>query len=264
MLNATYKSQEKSPKNFASYGCWNSSRNEHEVPRGIHATQERIAPYLFACIIEYSLMCMTIFYIIWENMDKVDTVKADSESGKSESNEKLNIIVTKPLGKRTESRRLSLSERLHVNKFTVDCGKSATGLFIGLFILISTVISLIVYFIYKHDEAKLAVAISEWTELILVVPSGAVCVMAFTKLKRFGYKKEKLSLRSMNYNELLVVIALAGIYLFSLYSIVAIIATGVKSLGEGITLSLHIVTLIVRILNSIYFFQFFNEVSFIF
>ena len=64
------------------------------------------------------------------------------------------------------------------------------------------------YFIYKHENDNLAAQICEITELILIVISGAVVIIAFLKLKRFGYIDEKLT---TNYNQTLLMIALIGV-----------------------------------------------------
>lgn len=227
--------------------CWDAKQSESNKTGGIQATQDKIAPYLFACIIEYSLLCLTVFYIIWENIDKHNILNAkkdlnDSRKMSEQQNiEHNNLIFTKTVNRKIENRRPSLSERLHVNNFTIDCGKSASGLFFGLFVLLLTIISLIVYFIYKHEHEYLAVQISEITELVLISFSTAVVIAAFLKLKRFGYNNEHINI---NYNHTLVIIALAGIYLFSFFSLVAIVAKGIYSLSEALTLIIHILCLI--------------------
>jgi hypothetical protein len=222
-------------------GCNDLNKLDQYNAKGVQATYDKIAPYLFPCIIEFSLLCLTVFYIMWENLDKYsyhsDSLKLDNEERLSfQSNDDKTKI-------KSFKRRMSKlgEQRSVVNNFVVDCNKSATGLFFGIFFLLITIIALIVYFIYKHENEYLAAQICEITELILIVISGVVVIIAFLKLKRFGYLNEKMV---TNYNQTLLMIALIGIYLFSFFSIVAICAKGIHSYTDTLSLVIHILSLL--------------------
>lgn len=51
-------------------GCINNYLISTEVSIGVQEAQERLGPYLYPCVIEYSLMCMTVFYILWASIEQ--------------------------------------------------------------------------------------------------------------------------------------------------------------------------------------------------
>ena len=142
-----------------------------------------------------------------------------------------------------------LYEKRHVNQFIIDCGKATTGLFFGIFVILITIISLIAYFIYKNSSPRIAVKISETTELLLVCTSFLICICIFAKFKsvKFGYKLTF----EMDYDETLIVLGLAGIYLFGFYSIIAILAKGFESSIEILSFSIQVASIVESTFQSI-------------
>jgi hypothetical protein len=51
-------------------GCINSLAFNTEIAAGVQETQAQLSPYLYPCIIEYSLMCLTVFYILWSSIEQ--------------------------------------------------------------------------------------------------------------------------------------------------------------------------------------------------
>ena len=74
------------------------------------------------------------------------------------------------------------------NQFTVDCSKSTTGLFFGIFILLITIISLITYFIYKKHYPLYAEVIAGISELSLICLSIVVVIASWIKLKSHKFR----------------------------------------------------------------------------
>lgn len=221
-------------------------------------------------------MCMTVFYILWGSIEqRYSSYKSIGSWGHSGSisagigeNRRKSlcpIFETDPTvseggsflinnmgaSKNEKAIRMAnlLHERRHVNKFTIDCGKSTTGLFFGIFVLLLTIISLITYFIYKNSNSITAIKISEITELFLIIISTITVVTLYIKFKLhdFNYKPGF----SMDYNETLIIVGLAGIYLFGFYSIIAIINEGLESEIEVVALILQIVSIFESTLQSI-------------
>jgi len=94
------------------------------------------------------------------------------------------------------------------NQFTVDCGKSTTGLFFGILVLLITIISLITYFIYKTNNPLISIILSEVTEFFLLTMSLMTTVSIFLKLKLNKFKSRFES--GLNYNSILAILGLAG------------------------------------------------------
>lgn len=78
--------------------------------------------------------------------------------------------------------------RRDANQFTVDCSKSTTGLFFGIFILLLTIISLIMYFIYKKHYPLYAEVITGVSELGLICLSIIVVITSWIKLKYHKFR----------------------------------------------------------------------------
>jgi hypothetical protein len=206
-----------------------------------------MSPYIYPCIIEYSLMSLTVFYILWSNISHRSSIEAASHShrrGTTHLYEKnaSHLRTTTGLSNTMDELRRSSScvyENRQVNQFIIDCGKSTTGLFFGIFILLLTIISLITYFIYKETNEAVAVTISELTELLLIAISllttAAICI-TLLRVKHFS---QKVSF-DMDYNETLVVVGLGGIYMYGFYSIIAILNAGLVSTVAVLSFSIQL------------------------
>jgi len=131
-------------------GCVDVNSLDVNVSLGIQETQDKISIYLYPCVIEYSLMAMTIFYILWASIksryisnNKYGSydVKPDLNRRKSRGFNSSYVRTSIDLGHEKAIERMShlLDENQQINRFTIDCGKSTTGLFFGIFVLLVTV-----------------------------------------------------------------------------------------------------------------------------
>lgn len=304
-------------------GCINRYLISTEVSIGVQEAQEQLGPYLYPCVIEYSLMSMTVFYILWASIEQRYNIKnglggwlktrtgsiivpgssttgagavAHAGSGQVSSGGAAVVVgptastsgghieVTHSVGhcmntlgrvpskahmyeknpnlktaiqnqlqqqqqqhhqlpQRRPSYRYSLSfEKRYANQFVIDCGKSTTGLFFGILTLLMTLISLITFFIYKGADKERAIKLSEVTELILISLSFVVNIVTIIKLKVVKFD-HKISY-SMGYNDTLTLIGLAGMYLFSFYSIIALLGGGLSDEIEKLSFSIQVLTLV--------------------
>ena len=141
------------------------------------------------------------------------------------------------------------SENNETNKFTVDCSKSTTGLFFGILVMLMSIILLITFFIYKEHNQLMAIQLTEVNELCLLLISLFVVLTIFFKLKihKFHSKFEP----GLDCNAILVIVGLAGIYLYGFYTIIAIIFNEIKSDMENLYLIIHILSIFEASLQSI-------------
>ena len=183
-------------------------------------------------------MCMTIFLILWQSIEHRYTATRKETSH-----------TTSNLGHLAISEHCSPAEIHEVNHFTVNCSKSTTGLFFGILVLLITLISLITYFIYKEHDPEMAVKLSEFIELFLLILSLTMVLSIYLKLKcyKFSHKHE----RSLSYNAILIIIGLGGIYAYGFYSIIALLDNGKESSSENLSLSIHIVSIVESTLQSV-------------
>ena len=165
-------------------------------------------------------MSLTVFVILW---DSIKLLHYKREYGRGRQS----IVQSRDIG---------------LNNFSVDCKKAINGLFFGIFALLLTIISIILYFIYMEKEAKIAIIISEITQVSLLVPSLFVIIAIFITLKKSGYKYRNQ--QKMCYNSLLTIVGLAGVYLYGLYSTIALITLKEKTYVNIISLFIQIFSII--------------------
>lgn len=103
--------------------------------------------FLFPCAIEYSLICAAILYLMWRNVSvsNSDRIYQRSISGGS------------------------AAARRSRHQYSVDCAKANKGLFGGIFVLVGTIISLILFFALISSPEFRHVAILEVGVTRLVV-----------------------------------------------------------------------------------------------
>ena len=110
------------------------------------ALTQNASPFLFPCAIEYSLICAAIMYTIWRhagrNMNRQES--ADISNGMT-------------------------SSRRSPHHYSVDCTNANKGLFFGIFVLVMTIISMILFFVLINREDYKSLAITEvfLAELVL-------------------------------------------------------------------------------------------------
>lgn len=102
-----------------------------------HLVQDA-SPLLFPCAIEYSLICAAILYVMWKNV----AVGASERDRRSSS-------MSGSGGRRSR------------HHYSVDCAKANKGLFAGIFVLVLTIISLILFFALINNPEYRQMAIME-------------------------------------------------------------------------------------------------------
>ncbi|CAF0789140.1 unnamed protein product [Rotaria sp. Silwood1] len=101
------------------YNCVQSIEEARQVNAFISEGYMRLKPLLYPCTIEFSLMSLTLFYLIWENIGKTFAYKMSDKAS------------TK-------------------NVFMVNCHASIKGLFAGMIVFSCTVISIILYAVFRN------------------------------------------------------------------------------------------------------------------
>lgn len=237
------------------------------ISAGVQEAQSYLSAYLYPCIIEYSLMCITVFYILWSSIEQRYSVhnhsgtwvtsqfSFDGTPGHGNHDREVRMsrnTITSQTGHITPismNNRSTSEDKRRVHQFIVDCSKSTSGLFQGIIVLLFTLISLITYYVYKTRSPLMAIRISLITGFSLITLSLLVSVLIFIKFKRveFGHK---LSFE-MGYNQVLTVVGLGGIFMFGIYSIVALLDHGLHSDVEILSFCIQIVSMIEASVQSV-------------
>lgn len=119
------------------------------------ALVQEVSPFLFPCTIEYSLICAVILYEMWK------TVKSIPDIDKTRKHS-LKPTVQKP-----------------AHHFSVDCSQSHKGLFFGILIIVMTIISMIMYFVFYTQPGYQLLATKEVTlwETVMYFSCGTAIVV---------------------------------------------------------------------------------------
>lgn len=137
------------------------------------------SPFLFPCTIEYSLICAAILYVMWRGI-----CRPQSE----------------PAPRITEG--LSPCKR-SPHHYSVDCARAHKGLFVGILILVLTIISLILFFVLISRPEFVTVAVTEVTicELTLYGTATLSTLIGMIQIRHLQYD----SLRHFTLDDILLV-----------------------------------------------------------
>ncbi|XP_064609588.1 proton channel OtopLc-like [Liolophura sinensis] len=155
---------------------------------------ETVSPYLYPCSIEYSLICAGIVYTLWKNIGKrVMAIKSEDDK----------------------------DDRAVVHRLRVDCSKSSRGLFLGILILVGTIITMVVFFVLVKTPTynRSAIMVEYLSEITLFTLSTIAVVIAATRMRYLRFNVT----RDTDFEEVLILISLTGDYMFQMLSIVAAI-----------------------------------------
>jgi hypothetical protein len=153
------------------------------------------SPFLFPCTIEYSLICAAILYVMWRNLSRPD---------ENEPNEI------------TRSQLHPFKKSPHY--YSVDCAGAHKGLFVGILILVLTIISLIIFFVLisKEEFTQFAVAEVNICELTLYATTTAAVLVGMIQVRALHYDSN----RSFSLDDILLVGAQSGSFLYSTFTII--------------------------------------------
>lgn len=137
------------------------------------------SPFLFPCTIEYSLICAAILYVMWRGICRPQPEPA--------------IRVTEGLSPCKRS----------PHHYSVDCARAHKGLFIGILILVLTIISLILFFVLISRPEFVQVAVTEVTicELTLYGTAILATLIGMIQIRHLQYD----SLRHFTLDDILLV-----------------------------------------------------------
>ncbi|CAF3544769.1 unnamed protein product [Rotaria socialis] len=228
--------------------CSHLAANGLKVNHFIREGYLRLKPLLYPCTIEFSLMCLTLFFLIWENVGKTFPHKmSDKESTK--------------------------------NVFMVNCHASVKGLFAGMICFSCTIVATLLYAIFRnkigdslhtmspsspvihHKHSNVtptrtetilhrshempsvltdsmsavyqplapipntlkkidySIAILEIVNLCLLTLSLCATIWALIKIRKLNYRRT-----TTRFDDVLIIVSLTGIYLYSIFSAFAIIS----------------------------------------
>ncbi|XP_056646898.1 proton channel OtopLc-like isoform X1 [Diorhabda sublineata] len=155
------------------------------------------APFLFPCTIEYSLICAAILYVMWKSISKLPPV------GSSAAKFKL-----------AEMNKVKRSPHL----YSVDCARAHKGLFVGILLLVLTIISLILFFVLISRVEFIGLAVIEVNicELTLYALTTLASIIGMWQMRNLKYNLSK----NLHLDNILLVGAQTGMFIYSTFTII--------------------------------------------
>ena len=106
------------------------------------------------------------------------------------------------------------------HRYTVDCSRANNGMFCGIFVMVFTIISLIIFFVlisspYQHLHDK-AITVASLTELTLYSMTILAVVIGMIQIQPLRYDSGK----KLELDNLLLVVAQTGVFLYSSFCII--------------------------------------------
>lgn len=162
------------------------------------ALVQEVSPFLFPCTIEYSLICAVILYEMWK------TVKSIPDIAKTRKDSIM------PSAERTSSQ----------HQFSIDCSQSHKGLFVGILVIVMTIISIIMYFVLYTQPGYELIATKEvtlWETCIYAISAVAIIAGIFV-MRDLKYVSGDGHQHSMKLDLTLLIVAQTGVYLYGMFS----------------------------------------------
>lgn len=135
------------------------------------------------------------------------------------------------------------------HKMSVDCSGSSRGLFLGIFVFVGMVCSMIVFYVIsKHDsDAKHTAIIVHSTEIIILSFAMAAIIGAAVSMRNLHFiwkTKDMLE-------ETLILVSMTGLYMFSMFSLIS--AFFYKDTTKGVLMIIvHILMICVATAQTIF------------
>lgn len=156
------------------------------------------SPFLFPCTIEYSLICAAILYVMWRNISKL----APGVGG----------VAARPRSDFTAYKNKS------PHHYSVDCARAHKGLFVGILLLVLTIISLILFFVLisRSEFVGLAVIEVNICELTLYGLTTLATLIGMWQVRQLKYDGS----RNLQLDNILLVGAQTGMFVYSTFTII--------------------------------------------
>ncbi|XP_055871110.1 proton channel OtopLc-like isoform X2 [Biomphalaria glabrata] len=171
----------------------NSSSSTCEMSGMMNDAVEAAGPYLYPCTIEYSLMCAGILYIMWKNVGNKPMRHHPSDSDDDDH------------------------ERVH--RMSVDCTSSSRGLFLGILMMVGTIISIIAFYMLVNSENMQlsGLILTHLSETFIYTVTLIAILLAAWRMKNLTFHNE----HEIDLEDILVLISYTGLLVFIIFSLVA-------------------------------------------
>lgn len=162
------------------------------------------APYLFPFIIEYSLIGAAVIYVMWRHIGRFPRYH-----GEEELEQRLEVILSR--------RAVAMAQAQQGGR--MDCVGASKGLFLGLLLLVGSLICLILFFVLIHNPVLnlLAIYLADVSHCILMALSVFAIIIGFIRVQGLKFKGDEQS----DLNDILLRVSAFGLFVYAVFSIIA-------------------------------------------
>uniref|UniRef100_A0A182QTE3 Otopetrin n=1 Tax=Anopheles farauti TaxID=69004 RepID=A0A182QTE3_9DIPT len=161
-----------------------------------------VAPFLFPCTIEYSLICALTLYELWCALTADPTGKKVSQQTAGDR-----TVTGKP-----------------ANRLSIDCSSAQRGMFAGIVTLVLTFLVLIMYFVLRNEPgghlqpaATLEIVVYETVLYAVTLVAVAVAMQRMRDLRVYTHRAASPPLPLDCH---LLLVTQTGIYIYGVFSII--------------------------------------------
>ncbi|XP_052738181.1 proton channel OtopLc-like [Bicyclus anynana] len=172
---------------------------------------ENFSPYLYPFGVEYNILIVAIYYIIWSHIGICDNEDSDSSSGSGDNQTVCKIP--------TASEENDYTSNIVVH---ADCHASNKGLFLGLVLTVCVAGLLILGFVFSsvgNEYLELGYFINSCTKLGLHIMLLFGVVIAFNQTRKLDINEHPVSLL----DDILLFICLPAFFMETVFSMIATI-----------------------------------------
>ena len=114
-------------------------------------------------------------------------------------------------------------------RYSVDCGRASIGLFLGIMVVVVTIISLILFFVFISEEGMrvTAVRVAVLSEVAMYGVTGVATVVAMLQMRELWHD----SSRTLELDSLLLVVAQTGVFLHATFSTIGALLPSLQLLA---------------------------------
>ncbi|XP_074101523.1 proton channel otopetrin-like a isoform X3 [Cotesia typhae] len=163
------------------------------------------APYLYPFIIEYSLVGAAVIYVMWKHIGRHPRWPHQAEA---DLERRLEAMLSR--------RAVALA---HAGHGRVDCVGASKGLFVGLFLLVGSLICLILFFVLIQQPSfgLLAIYLADASHCVVMAFSIIAIIIGFIRVQSLKFKAEEQS----DLNDILLRVSGFGLFLYAVFSVIA-------------------------------------------
>ncbi|XP_075972823.1 proton channel OtopLc-like [Anticarsia gemmatalis] len=200
----------------------------------INSIYENFSPYLYPFSVEFNILIVAVYYIIWSNIGN-----CDNEDNSSEVNSDVD----------DHYHMCRIPTANEDNDFTsniviyADCHASNRGLFLGLIVMVIIIGMLIIGFVFSSvgdDFVELGYLLSDGTKLSLHTLMLFAAVVAFNQMRQLDINEHPISLL----DDVLLFICLPAFFMETVLSLFATI--NILNIIKSIDFSVMVIQVVIQ------------------